>query len=115
MMTDCVFCNISSGKAASSKVYEDDTVFAFHDIHPRAPVHILIVPKKHYTSLNDLTEADEQLAGHILLTASKIACQQGIAARGYRVIVNTGVEGGQVVQHLHLHLLGGRYITERTI
>ncbi len=107
-MEDCIFCKIAAGKIPGDKVYEDEAVFAFRDIHPQAPVHILIIPRKHHASLGDMGEKEEALLGRMLLTASRIALQEGIAGSGYRLIINTGPDGGQVVRHLHLHLLGGR-------
>lgn len=108
MTSDCVFCKIISGQIPSTQLYQDDTVTAFHDIHPVAPIHILIVPNKHISSNNDIAEADEQTIGHMFYVASKLAIQEKIAERGYRLIINTGPDGGQEIFHLHLHLLGGR-------
>ena len=105
---DCIFCSIQSGDIPSDKVYEDEQTFAFRDINPQAPMHILIVPREHLESLNDAASGDEALLGHLLRIAAKIANQQGIAENGFRVVVNTGAESGQSVWHLHLHLLGGR-------
>ncbi|HEX3659810.1 MAG TPA: histidine triad nucleotide-binding protein [Acidobacteriaceae bacterium] len=104
---DCLFCKIVAGQIPSKKVYEDDAVFAFHDIDPKAPKHILVIPKKHLASLADAQLADEALLGHILTTAAAIAREQRLG-KGYRVVISTGPEGGQTVDHLHLHLLGGR-------
>lgn len=109
-MQDCIFCKIIRGEIPSQKVYEDDLVFAFKDIQPAAPVHILIVPKKHITNLNDMTEEDVNLLGRIHLVASQIAQEQGIAESGYRVISNHNKDAGQVVFHLHFHLVGGRVL-----
>jgi histidine triad (HIT) family protein len=106
-MSDCVFCKIVTGEIPSSQVYEDDQVIAFRDINPAAPVHILIIPKSHIPSLNDLSDKDELLMGHLLTTAKKIAEQEGVAQSGYRLIINTGPDGRQEVFHIHLHLLGG--------
>jgi histidine triad (HIT) family protein len=108
---DCIFCKIAAGKIPSSKVYEDRQVMAFRDIHPQAPVHILIIPRKHYAALNEMTDKEEALLGHMTLTARNIAAAQGVAQSGYRVTINCGPDGGQVVQHVHLHLLGGRNLT----
>lgn len=105
---DCLFCSILSGEIPADKVYEDDLAYAFRDINPQAPTHILIVPREHIESLNDAAPGDETLLGHLLRLASKIANQQGIAENGFRAVVNTGAESGQSVWHLHLHLLGGR-------
>lgn len=104
---DCLFCKIVAGQIPSKKVFEDEAVFAFHDIDPKAPKHILVIPKKHLASLADAQSADEALLGHILTTAAAIARDHGLG-KGYRVVISTGPEGGQTVDHLHLHLLGGR-------
>jgi histidine triad (HIT) family protein len=108
-MEQDIFCKIVSGAVPAARLYEDAEVLAFPDIHPQAPVHVLIVPKKHYASLNDVD--DKGLLGHMLLVAKKLAKEQGVAASGYRVAVNCGPQGGQVVPHLHMHLLGGRELT----
>jgi histidine triad (HIT) family protein len=107
-MQDCIFCKIINGIIPSNKVYADEQVYAFRDAHPQATVHILIVPRKHYDSLNETSQSDQSLLGHMLLVAKKIAQQEGVAAGGYREVINTGPEGGQVVMHLHMHVLGGR-------
>jgi len=107
-MTDCLFCKIVAGEIPSKKVYSDETVTAFWDINPAAPTHILIIPNKHIASVGELAEVDEQLMGHLFTVARKIAEDEGIAESGYRLIINNGADGGQVVFHLHLHLLGGR-------
>lgn len=104
---DCIFCKIVAGSIPSKKVFEDDQVFAFHDIDPKAPTHILVIPKKHIASLAQTKPEDEGVLGCLLLTASEIAREQGLA-KGYRVAISTGPEGGQTVDHIHLHLLGGR-------
>jgi histidine triad (HIT) family protein len=106
-MADCIFCKIIAGQVPATIIYRDERVVAFYDRSPRAPVHALIVPVEHLDSLNDLTPEHESLGGHLLLVAHKIAEQEGIARSGYRLIVNTGRGAGQVVFHLHLHLLGG--------
>ncbi len=103
-----IFSKIISGELPATIVYQDDLVTAFRDIHPVAPVHILIVPNAEIPTVNDLTEADEQVAGRLFLAARKIAEQEGIAESGYRLIVNCNRDGGQEVYHLHMHLLGGR-------
>ena len=105
---DCIFCKIIQGEIPSSNVYEDETVTAFHDIHPAAPTHILIIPKKHIPSINELEEEDEKLVGHLFTVGRQLAEEAGISESGYRLIINTGPDSGQVVYHLHLHLLGGR-------
>jgi histidine triad (HIT) family protein len=103
-----IFAKIIRREAPADIVYQDELVTAFRDIHPAAPVHILIVPNKTIATMNDLTEADEQLAGRMLLVAKKLAEEMGIAGNGYRLIVNCNQHGGQEVNHLHLHLIGGR-------
>jgi histidine triad (HIT) family protein len=106
----CVFCKIVGGEIPSAPVYQDDLGYAFADISPKAPVHILIVPREHIVSLDDAAEHHRALLGHLLWIAAEIARQKGLG-KGYRVIVNTGDEGGQTVEHLHLHLMGGRPMT----
>jgi len=103
---DCLFCKISQGEIPASIVYEDDKVIAFEDIAPKAPTHLLIIPREHIATLNDIEDA--ALAGHILMTAKKLAAERGIADDGYRTLINCNEGGGQVVFHLHCHLLGGR-------
>ena len=107
----CLFCRILSGEIPSTKVYEDRLAYAFLDVAPQAPTHVLIIPKEHSDSLNDVTQADEPLLGHLLRLAPKIANQLGCAEAGYRTVINTGGDGGQSVDHLHIHLLGGRELT----
>ena len=104
----CLFCDIAAGKIPSQLVYEDEDVVAFHDIAPKAPTHILCIPRKHISTLNDLEEEDMNLSGKLLLTANKLAKQLGFAESGYRVVMNCNGHGGQTVFHIHLHLLGGR-------
>ncbi len=107
-MDDCLFCRIAAHEIPSTAVYEDDDVYAFRDIHPQAPVHILVIPKKHIGSLLELEPGDAALLGSLHMVIKKLALQEGLAARGFRVVVNTGPEAGQSVTHLHYHLLGGR-------
>ena len=107
-MSQCVFCDIIAGIRPSQQLYTDEQVTAFRDIHPAAPTHILVVPKKHIASVNDLTVEDEPLVGHLFSVARQIAEQEGIRETGYRLIVNTGPHAGQAVYHLHLHVLGGQ-------
>ncbi len=107
-MDDCLFCKIIKKEIPSKVVYEDDTVLAFRDINPVAPVHILVIPKKHIGSVVELTNEDEAVVGKIYTIINKIAKQEGIAEKGFRVIVNCGEDGGQEVKHLHFHLLGGK-------
>lgn len=105
---DCLFCKIVAGDIPSAKVYEDEKVYAFRDIEPQAPVHILIIPKEHIASANELTEENASVVGHIFAVAAKIAKDEGIADGGYRIVNNCGQDGGQTVGHLHFHMLGGR-------
>ena len=105
---DCLFCKIINKEIPSDIVYEDDDVLAFNDIEPKAPVHVLVIPKKHIASLNELTEADSALLMKIMLVIQKIAQDKNIAESGYRVVNNCGEQGGQTVVHLHFHLVGGR-------
>jgi histidine triad (HIT) family protein len=107
---NCLFCKIVAGTAKADIVYKDEQVTAFRDIHPVAPTHILIVPNKHIASVGALEAADAPIAGHILLTARRLAEREGIAASGFRLITNTGVDGGQTVPHLHVHLIGGKHM-----
>lgn len=111
MVEDCIFCQIVEGKLPSKKVYEDDDLLAFHDISPAAPTHVLVIPKKHISSLDALTEEDQLLAGKILLGIKKVARQLGLEENGYRVVNNIGKDGGQTVFHIHFHILGGRQLT----
>lgn len=105
---ECVFCGIVSGEIKSDILYQDEQVVAFPDINPSAPVHLLVVPRKHIESLADLSEEDGPLIGHIAAVARQLAQEKGIHKRGYRLLVNSGPDAGQVVPHLHFHLLGGR-------
>jgi histidine triad (HIT) family protein len=107
-MSDCIFCKIANGEVSSSKVFEDTRCVAFNDLHPQAPVHILVVPKEHVSSLAEASEDHEGLLGHLLLKAAGIARDKGFAEAGYRVVINTNHDGGQTVFHLHVHLLAGR-------
>jgi histidine triad (HIT) family protein len=109
-MEDCIFCKIAAGIIPSTKMFEDDRAFAFRDISPQAPVHILIIPKKHYKNLAELDAKDHELMGHLLDIANSLARDEAIAKSGYRVAINSGKQGGQVVQHVHYHLLGGRQL-----
>ncbi len=105
-MSDCIFCKIVSGQIPSQRVYEDDQVLAIRDINPQAPVHVLILPKQHIVSVMELT--DSRLLGRMTVAAAQVAKREGIAERGFRLVTNTGPDGGQAVPHLHFHLLGGR-------
>ena len=107
-MEDCLFCRIAAGEIPSTKVYEDDLVYAFRDIAPVAPVHVLIIPKEHVmSSLNDITDENSAIIAHIFKVAAKIAAELGLDA-GYRVVNNCGEDAGQTVKHLHFHLIGGK-------
>lgn len=109
---DCIFCKIAGGEIPSDKVYEDEEIVAFRDMNPQAPVHVLVIPKRHIASLDEVREedADKELLGHLLAKVKEIAASLGLA-NGYRLVVNTGEDGQQTVQHLHFHLLGGRAMT----
>ncbi len=105
---NCLFCRIIDKKIPSKKVYEDEHVFAFEDINPQAPVHILIIPKKHISTTLDITHEDNELIGHLFQAANKIAKDRGVAERGFRLVINCNPESGQTVYHIHIHLLAGR-------
>jgi len=107
-MEDCIFCKIISGEIPSTKVYEDEDFFAFKDIAPVAPVHVLVIPKKHIQSIAALTEEDAAIAGKMLYAIQKVAALMGLANDGYRVVFNTGEKAGQSVHHMHAHILGGK-------
>ena len=117
-MEDCLFCKIIKGEIPSTKVYEDEFVYAFKDINPEAPVHILVVPKKHIESVNGPTvhtDKKKNIIGKIFLAIKKIAKEQGLAERGYRVVSNCGKDAGQTVMHLHFHILGGKELGEKVL
>lgn len=105
----CLFCKIADGSIPSTAVYQDELCYAFSDLHPQAPVHILIIPRRHWPSLDSTSPEDRDILGHLLNTAAAIARDKGLG-KGYRVVINTGEDGGQTVDHLHLHLLGGRHM-----
>jgi histidine triad (HIT) family protein len=107
-MSTCIFCQIVAGKSPSQMLYQDERVSAFRDIHPVALTHVLVVPNRHIASVNDLAPENEALVGHLFTIACQVAAQEGIDQTGYRLIVNTGPHAGQVVFHLHLHLIGGQ-------
>ncbi|MDD2233710.1 MAG: histidine triad nucleotide-binding protein [Desulfitobacteriaceae bacterium] len=107
-MTDCLFCKIINKEIPSEIIYEDQAVLCFKDINPVAPVHLLIIPKKHLRDLNSAEQADQSLLGRILLIMPKLAVEVGIAQSGYRVVANNGPDAGQIVEHLHFHLIGGQ-------
>ena len=110
-MPDCVFCKIGTRELQAMVVYEDPEFIAFRDINPQAPIHVLVIPKTHYESLNEFRAKDAGLLGRLVLAATHIAQQERLRERGYRLVINTGSEGGQSVGHVHLHLLGGRPFT----
>ena len=114
-MDDCLFCKIIKGEIPSQKVYEDDEILAFKDINPAAPVHILVIPKKHIASIAQMEKEDEALVGRIYTVINKIAEEQGVKEDGFRVIVNCGKNGGQEVMHLHFHLLAGTKLGEKIV
>ena len=114
-MEDCIFCKIIKGEIPSNKVYEDDEVLAFHDINPAAPIHILVIPKKHISMLTQLKEEDEKLIGKIYTTINKIAEKEGFKGAGYRVIANCGKNSGQEVMHIHFHILGGKVLGDKIV
>lgn len=107
-MSDCLFCKIASGDIQGDIVHQDDEILAFRDINPQAPTHILIIPKKHIATVNDLAEEDQQLIGKLFSDAKALAKQEGLSERGYRLVMNCNADAGQTVFHIHLHLLGGR-------
>jgi histidine triad (HIT) family protein len=110
---DCIFCRIVSGDIPADILYRDDRVVAFRDISPQAPVHVLIVPGEHIASLSDLDSEQSSLVGHMVSVANQLARSEGIVDSGYRVVVNCGENGGQLVPHLHMHLLGGRELSDQ--
>lgn len=109
-MSDCIFCKIIEGRIPARKVYEDEFVFAFEDINPQAPVHTLVIPKKHISTLLDIKDEDSGILGHIFKIANKIAMDKGVAEKGFRVVANCNPESGQTVYHIHFHILGGRHM-----
>ena len=111
-MSDCIFCKIVAGDIPAKVVYEDDEILAFEDISPKAPVHILLIPKRHFSTLNDPDGSDALFLGKLMLKAADLAKEQGVAEGGYRVQVNTNRDGRQEVFHLHLHLVGGKRLRE---
>lgn len=107
-MTDCVFCKIVAGRHAADIVYDDEQVLAFRDIQPQAPIHVILIPKRHIATLNDLTPAEAELIGYLYLAAKQVATDLQVAASGYRTLINCNRDGGQYVMHIHMHLLAGR-------
>lgn len=114
-MEDCVFCKIIKGEIPSEKVYEDDEILAFKDINPAAPIHILVIPKKHISSIIDMKKEDEAIIGRIYSVINKIAEDIGIKEKGFRVILNCGEDGGQEVKHIHFHLLAGKKLGQKIV
>jgi histidine triad (HIT) family protein len=110
---ECIFCQIVAGKIPGEILYQDEEVIAFRDISPQAPTHLLVIPKKHIVYLADLSEDESPLMGHMVSTANQLARREGVAESGYRLVINSGKQGGQLVPHLHLHLLGGRQLSGR--
>jgi histidine triad (HIT) family protein len=111
-MSDCIFCKIIKGEIPCNRVYEDDKVLAFDDIHPMAPVHVIIIPKKHLSTLLDIDDQNITIVGDLIVAAQKVAKIKGVAEKGFRTVINCNVEGGQVVFHLHEHVLGGRKLQD---
>lgn len=107
-MNDCIFCKIVAGEAPSEMLYQDEQVSAFRDVHPVAPTHVLVVPNKHISSVNEVSAEDESLLGHLFIVAKQVAQIEGVDKPGYRLIVNTGRHAGQIVFHLHMHVIGGQ-------
>ena len=114
-MAKCVFCQIANGEMPAKIRHEDDDLVAFDDINPKAPFHVLIVPKKHIKNLNDAAKFDQEFLGHMLLIAQKVAKEGGIAETGYKIVINNGKGSGQLVDHLHMHLLGGKLLARMTV
>ncbi len=111
MSEDCLFCKIAAGEIGGPLLYQDEHVAAFRDINPQASTHILIIPNKHIASLNEATTEDQAILGQLSLIATKLARAEGVAGKGYRLVTNTGSDGGQAVFHIHVHLLAGRQMT----
>ena len=107
-MTDCIFCKIAAGEIPAAKLYDDGEVVIFRDINPEAPIHLLIIPRRHIPTLNDLTEADAALIGRLSLAGKQVAAELGMAESGYRMVTNCNRDAGQIVFHVHMHLLAGR-------
>ncbi len=107
-MSDCIFCKIANGEIPSDIIYEDDEVIAFNDVNPQSPVHFLVIPKKHIPSANDLNKGNVSIVSHIFLVINKLVKEKGLGEKGYRIINNCGEYGGQTVNHIHFHVLGGR-------
>jgi histidine triad (HIT) family protein len=109
--SDCIFCKIVAGEIPGDIVFQDDDVIAFRDINPQSPVHLLVIPRQHFTSLNEITPRQKALMGHMVCVANQLAKDENISATGYRLVINCGKQGGQLVPHIHLHILGGRQLS----
>jgi histidine triad (HIT) family protein len=107
-MSDCIFCKIAAGEIPAELIYEDELVVGFRDLNPQAPTHVLLIPRKHIATINDVQPEDEPIIGRLYSAAAKVAKQKGFAEQGYRTLINCNDDGGQTVFHIHLHLLGGR-------
>ena len=110
-MSDCIFCKIVAGEIPADKIFENDHVIGFRDLNPQAPTHVLVIPKKHIATINDIQDEDKALIGEMYLAAQKIAAQEGLSERGYRTVMNCNEGAGQTVFHIHLHVIGGRAMT----
>ena len=111
MTSDCLFCKIAAGQIPCTEVFADDDFLAFRDIDPKAPTHILVIPRRHLAGLSNITADDSALMGKLITTATRISADEGLAQSGYRFVINQGLDGGQTVGHLHLHILGGRSLS----
>lgn len=109
-MDDCIFCKIVKSEIPGRKIYEDEDILAFHDVAPQAPIHFLVIPKRHIRNIMELEQEDVSLAGHLLNQAQKLAAELGCAEKGARFVINCKSDGGQTVDHLHIHVLGGRFL-----
>jgi histidine triad (HIT) family protein len=107
-MADCIFCRVARGEVPADRVYEDEMLFAFRDIHPVAPVHVLIIPRQHITAMWELDASHQALMARLFLVANEVASREGVDESGYRVVINAGPDAGQSVDHLHLHVIGGK-------
>lgn len=114
-MAKCIFCQIANGEIPARIRYEDDDVVVFDDINPKAPFHVLVVPKKHIKNLNDASKTDQDLLGHMLLVVQKVTKEAKVAENGYKVVINNGKESGQLVDHLHMHILGGKLLSRMNV
>jgi histidine triad (HIT) family protein len=111
-MSDCIFCKIVKGEIPCSKIYEDDNILAFDDIQPMAPVHVILIPKKHMPTLLDIDAENSSISSDLILASQKVARIKGIAEKGFRIVINCNADGGQVVFHLHVHILGGKKLRD---